>query len=242
MRETAQVVGPPHCATVRVCRFMPSPVSSPVSTPSAFHILAARSDAAISSSQSRGLTLVCAEHSAGRKPRNRRVGCAYHIVLSGQSGGLSVDKARVHRLFLSAVFKNSSPFSRAAIALLAVSSAGTRLEFRTVSWRVEVRPLACGHLERAHHLFVDRNEAQRMRLRMGRRDFSGAGLQLLKPARNRSCQWRLPSIANEPPGDALSRHAPFPLLPASRERTLSACRIRSGARPSAPFPGAPAGF
>jgi hypothetical protein len=26
-----------------------------------------------------------------------------------------------------------------------------RLEFRTVAWRVEVRPLASGHLERAHH-------------------------------------------------------------------------------------------
>jgi hypothetical protein len=35
-----------------------------------------------------------------------------------------------------------------------------RLEFSSVPGRVEVRPLASGHLERAHHLFVHRNEAE----------------------------------------------------------------------------------
>jgi hypothetical protein len=50
--------------------------------------------------------------------------------------------------------------------------------------------------------------AERMLLRTSRRDFFGAGLQPLKPARNRASQWRLPSKADEPPGGALSRRGP----------------------------------
>ena len=83
-----------------------------------------------------------------------------------------------------------------------------------VAWRIEVRPLASGRLVGAHYSFVDRlDEAERVRLRMGRSDFFGAGFQLLKPARNRADRWRLPSIADEPPGGALNRRGPFRLPP-----------------------------
>jgi hypothetical protein len=88
-----------------------------------------------------------------------------------------------------------------------------RLEFRTIAWRVEVRPLTSGHLERARHSFIDwLDEAERMRLRMDRGHFFGAGFRLLKPAGNRAYQWRLPSIADEPRDAAQVRreHAPFP--------------------------------
>jgi hypothetical protein len=61
----------------------------------------------------------------------------------------------------------------------------------TVPWRVEVRPLASGHLVGAHHLFVHRSEADRMRLRMGRRDFFCAGFESLQTARYVASQFCL---------------------------------------------------
>ena len=65
-----------------------------------------------------------------------------------------------------------------------------RLEVRTTPWRVEVRPLASGHLERAHNLLVhSRNEAERMRLRRGRYDFSCPGFEALQTAGHASDQF-----------------------------------------------------
>lgn len=60
-----------------------------------------------------------------------------------------------------------------------------RPEFRTIPWRVEVCPLARAHFELAYDLFVHSDEAEGVRLRMGRRDFFGEGFQgsltLLRP-------------------------------------------------------------
>src|SRR5580692_12965733 len=95
-------------------------------------------------------------------------------------------------------------------------------------WRIEVCPLASAHLVGAHYSFLDRlDEAERVRLRMGRSDFFGAGFQLLKPARNRADRWRLPSVADEPPGGAPSRRERFQLPPGSDQHGSSVCLIRA---------------
>jgi hypothetical protein len=60
------------------------------------------------------------------------------------------------------------------------------LEFRTISSRIEVRPLASAHFERAHHPLVHIDEAERVRLQGGSRDLPGTDFQKLKTATNRS--------------------------------------------------------
>ena len=98
-------------------------------------------------------------------------------------------------------------------AYASAPSASIKNEYRKVFSAFAATPSA-----RIPHGPAHRNEAERMRLPMGRRDFFGAGFQLLKPASNRPCQWRLPSIADEPPGGTLSRHGPFQLPPGSVQR------------------------
>jgi hypothetical protein len=69
----------------------------------------------------------------------------------------------------------------------------------------KVRPLTCSYLKRADHSFIDGlDEAENVRLRAGRREFFGAGFELLKPAPNQACQHRIPSRAREPPVAALN--------------------------------------
>jgi hypothetical protein len=68
------------------------------------------------------------------------------------------------------------------------------LEFGPIPWRIEVRPLAGGHFERAHDTMARIDKAKGMWLRFGRRDLSGARFKPFKPMSNRSNQLASPSI------------------------------------------------
>lgn len=126
----------------------------------------------------------------------------------------------------------SEPFSR-RIAVEPVAPASRTTASSSILW-ILLRILACPQRIAARSWSV---LAHQKGLWSGLRHF-----QLLKPARNRACQRRLPSRADGPPAAVRGQRVPLLFPPGSEEPSSSVCLIRPGALRYNRSPDAPSGF
>ena len=137
-------------------------------------------------------------------------------------------------------------YQRMSVGIFSRPPLHHRLEFCTISRRTEPRPLARGHFERAHHPHIHIDEANRVRLRPGRRNFFCADFRALKP------MWQVAGVSvyasvlcalrSTKGGQlvcGLNRLVPSLLPPASGERAELVYRPRSPGLRSRLSPGSP---